>query len=224
MGRLNTDLLGVFDGHAGSAAARFAAKQFSIVLEDNLKHKDPIESLTVTFSEVNSQFRTFIKTQDLGVKHSGTTALVSLIIEQKLYVANLGDSRGVLCRGGKAVRLSWDHKPMLEEDRINALGGYVIGGQTRRINGMVAVSRSIGDFFMEPFIIDDPYVSEFDLTPEDQFLILACDGVWDELSDQAAVDICLSEKDPLKAALKLRDTAYSLGSEDNISVIVLVLN
>lgn len=93
-----------------------------------------------SFEELNQNFREFIKTQDLQVKHSGATALVVLfiqevgilfifiiIINQKLYVANLGDTRSVLCRGGKAVRVSRDHKPMDEEDRINALGGYVIG-------------------------------------------------------------------------------------------------
>jgi len=114
---------------------------------------------------------------------------------------------------------------MDEEDRINALGGYVIGSSsgTRRVNGLVAVSRSIGDFFMEPFIIAEPHVTEVDLIKEDQFLILACDGVWDEVSDQMAVDICLKEPDPHKAALKLRDTAYALGSDDNISVMIIKL-
>lgn len=78
------------------------------------------------------------------------SALVTLIIGKTLYIANLGDTRGVICRNGKAVRISVDHKPMHEEDRINALGGYVIGNETRRINGIIAVARSIGQAILWP--------------------------------------------------------------------------
>jgi len=158
------------------------------------------------------------------VKHAGATAVVTLITSRKLFCANAGDSRAVLCRDGKAIRLSFDHKPMEEEDRVNALGGYIIGDKTRRIDGLVAVSRSFGDFFMEPFIICDPFLSENDLLPEDEFIILACDGVWDELSDQEAVDLVRSESDLYRASVKLRDYAYLFGSEDNISVVIVRLH
>eukprot|EP01119_Soliformovum_irregulare_P020137 TRINITY_DN6492_c0_g1_i3.p1 TRINITY_DN6492_c0_g1~~TRINITY_DN6492_c0_g1_i3.p1 ORF type:complete len:181 (-),score=63.58 TRINITY_DN6492_c0_g1_i3:49-591(-) len=177
--------------------------------------------MMASFKKINQMFREFIKTQDINVKHCGSTALVSYISENQIFVGNLGDTRAVLCRGGKSIRISWEHKPMEEESRINALGGWVIGVTTRRINGMVAVARAIGDFFMEPFIIAEPFIGEYDLMEEDEFLILACDGVWDEIPDQMAVDIVRSEKDVNKACLKLRDYAYAMGSDDNISVIVV---
>lgn len=74
---------------------------------------------------------------------------------------------------------------------------------------------------MEPFIIAEPFIGEYEMVEEDEFLILACDGVWDEISDQMAVDIVRSEKNAHKASLKLRDYAYAMGSDDNISVIVI---
>lgn len=139
-----------------------------------------------------------------------------------MFVKYAGDTRAVLSRNGQALRLSKDHKPSDDEDRINALGGWVMASAgSKRVNGLVAVSRSIGDYFLEPFIHQEPEIKETDLTSSDEFLILACDGLWDVVSDQEAVDIVLQEKDPWVASIKLRDRAYSLTSEDNISVVIV---
>ncbi len=78
---------------------------------------------------------------------------------------------------------------------------------------------------MRPFLSGEPFSAALPLSPEDSFVIIACDGVWDVLSDQEAVDIVRKEitKGPFWAAQRLRDTAYLLGSDDNISVIVALL-
>ena len=83
------------------------------------------------------------------------------ISSEQIYISNVGDSRAVLCRGGKPLRLSFDHKPSSreEEDRINAIGGYVMG-ETGRVNGVLAVSRSVGDFFMHPYVSFSLYLSQ----------------------------------------------------------------
>jgi len=221
-GNKEMDLFGVFDGHAGSTAAKFAATHFPNSLKDNLEEKNPIDSIRDTFFFINNLFRIYLQNGNFG-KNAGSTALITLILKNKIYVGNLGDTRAVLCRNGKAIRISVDHKPLDEEDRINALGGWVMNDPTRRINGLLAVSRSIGDFFMEPFVTTDPYIGEIDIVDQDEFLILACDGVWDEINDQDAVEIVKSETDLYKACSKLRDFAYLFSSEDNISVIVVKL-
>lgn len=93
-----------------------------------------------------------------------------------LYSANAGDARGVLCRGGKAVRLTYDHKgsDKQEAKRITDAGGFVMSG---RVNGVLAVTRSLGDTSMKEFVVGAPYTTETELCEEDEFLILACDGV-----------------------------------------------
>lgn len=93
-----------------------------------------------------------------------------------LYCANAGDARGVLCRAGKAVRLTYDHKgsDKQEAKRITDAGGFVMGG---RVNGVLAVTRSLGDSSMKEFVVGAPYTTETELCEEDEFLILACDGV-----------------------------------------------
>ena len=93
-----------------------------------------------------------------------------------LYCANAGDARGVLCRNGKAVRLTYDHKgsDKQEAKRITDAGGFVMSG---RVNGVLAVTRSLGDSSMKEFVVGSPYTTETELCDDDEFLILACDGV-----------------------------------------------
>jgi protein phosphatase PTC1 len=97
-------------------------------------------------------------------------------LRRVLYSANAGDARGVLCRAGKAVRLTYDHKgsDKQEAKRITDAGGFVMSG---RVNGVLAVTRSLGDSSMKEFVVGAPYTTETELCDEDEFLILACDGV-----------------------------------------------
>lgn len=174
----NADLYCIFDGHGGTAAARFAAENLPKILEKHLKEGvlEPIIALKQTIFDTNEAYREFQKGKDHSVTHSGATALVVLILENRVYIANLGDTRCVLTRSGQAIRVTEDHKPINDEDRINALGGWVTGESTKRINGMLAVARSIGDFYLEPFVNAEPFLEEFELTKDDEYLILACDG------------------------------------------------
>jgi protein phosphatase PTC1 len=97
-------------------------------------------------------------------------------LRRVLYVANAGDARGVLCRKGRALRLTYDHKgtDKQEAKRIMDSGGFVMSG---RVNGVLAVTRSLGDSSMKEFVVGAPYTTETDLTEDDEVLILACDGV-----------------------------------------------
>ena len=149
----------------------------------------------------------------------------NLKTKTKKYVANCGDARAVLCRDGNAVRLSVDHKPddPLERKRIRELGGYV--SYTGRILDDILVARSLGDAQNQPYVTSEPYVAHFELTDKDEFLILACDGVWDVVSDEGAVELVreYSKKSLASPAVALRDHAYSAGSTDNLSAIIVYL-
>ncbi|KAI8972194.1 phosphatase 2C-like domain-containing protein [Trametes punicea] len=141
-------------------------------------------------------------------------------VRRVLYCANAGDARGVLCRSGRAVRLTYDHKgsDKQEAKRITDAGGFVMSG---RVNGVLAVTRSLGDSSMKEFVVGSPYTTETELSEEDEFLILACDGLWDVVSDQAAVDLVRGIADPRKAAEELLDHAYRNYSSDNVTVLVV---
>lgn len=144
-----------------------------------------------------------------------------------LYTANVGDARAVLYRGGKALRLSHDHKASdpLEQKRIRNAGGFV---SNDRVNGILAVARSLGDHELKEYIIGEPHVSRTVLkmegeNAEDTILVLACDGVWDVLSDQQVCEIADRHVDAQEAAKIITEKAIECGSSDNISVIVVYL-
>jgi len=226
MDRDDMDYYGLFDGHAGRIAATFVAEHLHPILAQKLLDdpSDPLSSLAECFPEVNLKFKEWLDGADSSYRHAGTTGVACLIEGDELYLADVGDSRAVLDRDGQAIRLSFDHKPSSEEEeqRIRALGGYVIG-ETGRVNGQLAVSRSLGDFYMQPFVSDEPYVNSIKLDrSKDRLLILGCDGVWDEVGDQEAIDLVKHDTDPFIISAKLRDYAYLLGSDDNISVFTII--
>ena len=99
--------------------------------------------------------------------------------QRVLYTANVGDARIVLCRNGKALRLSYDHKGMDENEgrRISKAGGLILNN---RVNGVLAVTRALGDSYLKDLVTGHPYTTETVIQPDqDEFLILACDGVSD---------------------------------------------
>ncbi|CAG9462507.1 unnamed protein product [Pedinophyceae sp. YPF-701] len=132
---------------------------------------------------------------------AGCTAVVVLVKGNDLYVANAGDSRAVLCRGGQAIAMSHDHKPSQdrEKSRIYNAGGFVseIGG-VARVNANLNLSRAIGDLRYktnkdlppkDQIITAEPDIQHQSLRPgQDEFVVMACDGVWDVLNNQQVVD------------------------------------
>ncbi|KAI8456982.1 protein phosphatase [Phakopsora pachyrhizi] len=143
-------------------------------------------------------------------------------VKRTLYTANVGDARAVLCRGGHAVRLTYDHKgsDQKEAQRIMDAGGFVMNN---RVNGVLAVTRSLGDSSMKEFVVGSPYTTETTLGNDDQFLIIACDGLWDVCEDQDAVNLISEVSDPQEASRILLDHALSQFSTDNLSVMVISL-
>ena len=108
---------------------------------------------------------------------------------------------------------------------------YIFGSY--RVNGILAMSRAIGDFELAPSVICTPDVTERRLQKQDSFLIVATDGIWDTVLDEEASKIVLrivteleskgiATKDALKAAAEyLENTAMIGGSTDNIACIVV---
>ncbi|CAK9163059.1 unnamed protein product [Ilex paraguariensis] len=167
----------------------------------------------------------------------GSTAVVVILGKEELVVANCGDSRAVLCRGGVAVPLTNDHKPDRpdEKERVEAAGGRVIEWNGSRVLGVLATSRSIGDYYLKPYVISEPEVTMSMRTELDDFLIIATDGLWDVVSNAVACKLvrkCFDGQYGMKssdrncatdAASMLAGLAMAKGAKDNISVIVVEL-
>jgi len=134
----------------------------------------------------------------------GCTAVCILLTKDKVVCANAGDSRAVMCRRGQPVELSHDHKPndARELRRIEAAGGRVeespVGNRVHyRVNGNLNLSRAIGDLEYKKspdvghehqMICSTPDIVAFPITPDDEFIVLACDGIWDVKTNQEVCD------------------------------------
>lgn len=154
--------------------------------------------------------------------HAGCTSVVVVMINRTLYVANAGDSRAVLCRaGGIAEPLSFDHKPSQEREseRIEKAGGFV--NQFGRVNGNLNLSRSIGDLKYkqtaglppkDQMITAEPDVVQATLEKDDEFIVIGCDGIWDCLTNEQAVDYVrtrIDSKPVTEIAIEMLDDIIS---------------
>ncbi|KAF8449727.1 phosphatase 2C-like domain-containing protein [Kalaharituber pfeilii] len=243
----------IFDGHAGTYAADWCGKKLHLVLEETIrKNPDtPIpELLDVTFTNCDGQLEKLpmrnsgctavcavLRWEDRpvssfspnlpqsggdGVK-SPIGALLPTERQRVLYTANVGDARIILCRNGKALRLSYDHKGSDENEsrRVSNAGGLILNN---RVNGVLAVTRALGDSYMKELVTGHPYTTETVLQPDDEFILLACDGLWDVCSDQEAVDLVRDVDDPQLASKMLVDHALSRFSSDNLSCMIVRLD
>lgn len=204
----------VFDGHGGPEVAKFCKMHFksSLVKNTAYKNKDYKLALEQVFLKMDrlllsekgqQELKLYMESGRDGGMHgldfqaesqAGCTATVVFMTPTELYCANAGDSRTVMCERGNSYELSYDHKPDLpaERSRILKAGGEVEEG---RVNGMLALSRAIGDFEYKPFtppkdaqpswflnnhmVTAYPDVVVKPLHKDIEFIILACDGIWD---------------------------------------------
>lgn len=252
------DFFGVFDGHGGSHVADACRDRMHSILREELSEvdtwrKDRGDVIDWEMVMVRCFERMDREVGDgVGAKEEveemtvGSTAVTAVVGEEEVVIANCGDSRAVICRNGVAVPLSIDHKPDRPDElaRIEASGGRVINWNGYRVLGVLATSRSIGDHYLKPYVSSTPEVTISKRTKEDEFLILASDGLWDVISNEVACQIvrrCLTGKIQRKspdgtngmsskscsragvAAALLAELAIAKGSKDNISVIVVEL-
>lgn len=178
--------------------------------------------------EVLAADHLLVETAKKSMDVAGTTALIAMLEGTKLIVANVGDSRGVMCDGrGNAIPLSFDHKPqqMRERKRIKEAGGFVSFNGVWRVAGILATSRALGDYPLKDkkLVIADPDVLTFDLNDhKPSFIILASDGLWDTFTNEEAVAFIKERlNEPDYGAKSLTLQAYYRGSLDNITVIVI---
>lgn len=219
----NEDFFAVFDGHGGKDAAIFAANNLmsKIIRNLSLDSENAVESIYKAFEETNAWMLT-------KKFKSGSTAVINYIKNNVIYCANIGDSRCILgCKGKKFQQLSTEHKADLqsEKERIESLGGKVLKKHgVARVNGELTVSRAFGNLHLHPYVNSEPSVQIVEMNDDQLFLILASDGLWDEVSSEEAVEIVFDkyEKVP-NVAEYLCNLAYLKGSNDNISAIVIFL-
>ncbi|KAL7718251.1 Protein phosphatase 2C [Entamoeba marina] len=250
---------GVFDGHGGDQVALYCEEVYfdalvstesfqsgnyqQALIDVNLQIDDALRT-----SEVNAKLKTLGTTNayegmfgDLVADGMGCTCVVALIVDNVLYCGNAGDSRCVLFTGDEVIPLSEDHKPTLksEIDRIAAAGGTIDNG---RVNGNLNLTRTIGDLMYkrqtelkpeQQIISSYPDVTRRTITGAEKVLVLACDGIWDVLSNEQIMEKIVSllgqgktMKDICEIIANdcLSKQPYSTPGWDNMTLIVTKFN
>lgn len=211
----NVSLFAVFDGHGGAEVAKFCAAQFGEELKANASYLagDYPRALEQTFLKMDEILlgdegmeilRKYKDNVEMTTSFAGCTANVVLLVGNKIFVANAGDSRCIsYSKDNTVIHLSVDHKPDDEEEkkRIVKAGGYVSEG---RVNDNLNLSRAIGDLEYkkntelkpeEQIISAFPVIVERELDG-DQFLVIGCDGIWET---KTAEEICEVAADRLNS-------------------------
>ncbi|XP_076904301.1 putative protein phosphatase 2C 76 [Bidens hawaiensis] len=214
-------LFGIFDGHGGSRAAEYLKEN---LFKNLMNHPEFMTNTKLAISETYQQTDSeFLELGKDMFRDDGSTASTAVLVGNHLYVANVGDSRTVISKGGKAIPLSDDHKPNRSDERkrIENAGGVVMWAGTWRVGGVLAMSRAFGNRMLKQFVVAEPEIQEQELDEEFELLVLASDGLWDVVPNEDAVSLALLEEEPESAARKLVETAFSRGSADNITCIVV---
>ncbi|KAG1666873.1 hypothetical protein FOA52_013506 [Chlamydomonas sp. UWO 241] len=266
---VDVTLSAVFDGHGGSNAATIAARRLHDVVATDDRLWRALESCSssaathgVWDADLDEQVQqrwhsVFARLDDEIISHSrevgkvdGTTVLAGIHSGLFLFIANAGDSRAVLARGGAALRLTRDHTPELQTERarIEEVGGLVrhmkgcwrvlLPNQALTQAKICSTSRGLGDadFKMKRLLTCEPEVTSLQLVPHlDEFSIFATDGVWRFVEDQDAVaavaaalasarasGLARKETLPQVAAAAVVRLALERGSFDDISAVVHV--
>ncbi|KAK5643526.1 hypothetical protein RI129_007371 [Pyrocoelia pectoralis] len=184
----------VYDGHGGAKISDYAGKHLHkyITKRNEYKEGNVIDAMKQAFLEMDEVMQ---NEETLKHEQAGSTAITMVIKENRVFCANVGDSRAVASVKGVAEPLSSDHKPYVQEefDRITAAGGWV---DCNRVNGNLALSRALGDFIFkrndkikpeEQMVTAYPDVQVRTITPDWEFIVLACDGIWDVMTNDEVV-------------------------------------
>lgn len=214
-------LFAIFDGHLGDRVPSYLRDNlFNNILEQPNIWEYPERAIKNAYCSTDN----LILENSIELGPGGSTAVTALVVDGKdLWIANLGDSRAVVCERGAANQLTVDHEPDIERKRIERQGGFVtnLPGDVPRVNGQLAVARAFGDQSLKALLSSEPDVRHVPIDSSIEFVILASDGLWKVMKNQEAVDMVKSIKDPQVAAKRLALEALARKSRDDISCIVI---
>jgi serine/threonine protein phosphatase PrpC len=232
------NFFGVFDGHGGKLVSKYLKDnlpKFFINKFDKDIYIDP-KSASKYFNKVYNLLQDKIKEDHpRAAVRCGSTALTAIHYKDdenkdRLWILNVGDTRAVKCNKlNIAEQLTQDHKPQSPEEksRIEMMGGKIeFDGVDWRINNL-SLSRAFGDLDCAPYVTHMPQIYKYRISSSDKFIVFACDGLWDIMSNQDTVEyinqLISDKKFKGNYAKSLAEYALEKGSLDNITVMIYML-
>ena len=210
---------GVYDGHSGSYAAEYAADTLHVYFASSLEQGlDPQQAFVRAYEVVDA---------DLAGQSSGSTAVTFYLRNRELIAANAGDARIVVVDSGSVRQITRDHRvdDPGERERVESSGGVVRGAYVMHGGAGLMPTRTLGDAYFEPVgVIATPDTAAEQLRADDRWLVAACDGLFDVMSNQEVAAIVNETDSAREAADALRqETLVHRMGTDNLTVIVVDL-
>ena len=217
-------LICLFDGHGGQEVSKY--------LQENI-YKFWQEILPLNIDNYTTKIKNIFFAIDKKLKENnfyqvGSTACIIYITYENskkiLYCANIGDTRCVLIKANKGIRLSYDDRASdpKEHERIISQGGVVFGG---RVYGQLMLSRAFGDWELKSYgVICEPHIIRYEIEDEDTYLVIATDGVFDVMEDEDVFQLSKRQKNAKEFCDEIMKETVIRGSMDNISCFVVGLN
>ncbi|XP_041375510.1 PH domain leucine-rich repeat-containing protein phosphatase 2-like [Gigantopelta aegis] len=217
-------LFGVFDGGRNDEIAKLLAEGLPSILQEE-QSQNPSSEIFMKYTLLSAHRNL----KSVGQKLGAAAAVVHIKKTQNadghiLTVANVGDTEVILARHGEAVCLSrifLVSQNSEECQRIIKADGIIT--EDGRVSGVTFNTRLLGCGYLYPQVIPNPHVVSLTLTPEDQLIIIANQGLWRYVSYQEAVKEIVDIPDPVIAAKRLQDLAQGCGSRENIGILVVRL-
>ncbi|KAI3742624.1 hypothetical protein L1987_60313 [Smallanthus sonchifolius] len=227
------------DNHHDLITSTQRSRGVLLAIDDKYLHDILKEALFGAIREIDRKFS--MEAYKKGYSAGSTASVVLLLNNEELLVGNVGDSRVILC-AGYAEQLTHDHHPDRDDERarIEVAGGFVLDWDVPRVNGILAVSRAIGDVSLKRYgVIAEPEMVNWrNITAKDRYLVVASDGVFESLTPE---NVCQLIEDAaviqengtpydsfpslpsFSLAYRIVKTALERGSTDNLSAIVVPL-
>ena len=211
-------LFGIFDGHGGSDVVKFVKDRLPQLIKNYLKDICPVETaFKNAFEKVDKELKFF------DSEYIGTTATIVLFKDNKIYCANVGDSKAYILYDKNFKQISTDHKCDVEDERTRVLS---MGGKINknRIMGQLILTRTLGDLYVKQYgVINTPDISVNEISNNMKYIILASDGVWDVVELDTLLGMSQAGKNVGEFCEDIVKLAISKGTKDNVSCIVISL-
>ena len=209
-------LFGIFDGHGGTDVVKFVKTRLPQLIKIYLNDLFPVEiAFKNAFKKVDEELKFF------DSEYIGTTATLILIKDNKIYCANVGDSKAYIIYDKTYKQISNDHKCTNEDERkrIAEIGGKII---KNRVMGQLILTRTLGDLYVKQFgVINTPDINVYDINETINYIIIASDGVWDVVDLDTITNMGKAGKNVGEFCKDIVKLAINKGTKDNVSCIVI---
>ena len=211
-----TSLFGIFDGHGGNDVVKYIKDRIPEIIKKNLNDLYPIEQCFInSFNKIDEELKFY------DSEYTGSTATLVLIQDNKIYCANVGDSRAYIIYDNFIKQITTDHKCSIPEEaeRIIKSGGKIT---KNRVQGQLVLSRSLGDLYCKKYgVINLPDITINKIDYNMKYIIIASDGIWDVVDEKTVLNMSKMKKNADNFCKDLVKLAIEKESKDNISCIAI---